>query len=385
MFWHGRDNPEKIKYFIKTAIEEWNIDYVLLVGGKKGQSDEWYCPVRYINMENSWESEILSDLYFADIYDSNGNFSSWDSDNDGIYAEWHQNQNAEDQDIDLHPDVAVGRLPCRYKSEVKIMVNKIIDYETGAYGKAWSNRMLVFAGDTYPEASNPLWVGYEGEIYGNCAIENMTSFNCQRYYTSDGSFDKMSDVTLAFSKGAGFVYFVGHGSPRVWGNNKPNGNGFVDGLTLKNVALLSNREKYPIVVLSGCHNLQFDVDILNIFDRIARRHGEIAYECIGWRLTRKIGGGSIATIGATALGFTKEDKDSFTGGINEIEVAFFMEYGKNKFEMLGDTWAAAVNWYVSTYTVDWDTLSVDDSWIDAQVPSTWILFGDPSLRIGGYP
>ena len=29
----GRDNPEKIKYFIKNAIEEWNIKYVLFIGG----------------------------------------------------------------------------------------------------------------------------------------------------------------------------------------------------------------------------------------------------------------------------------------------------------------------------------------------------------------
>ena len=32
MFWHGRDNPEKIKYFIKESIETWGIEYVLLVG-----------------------------------------------------------------------------------------------------------------------------------------------------------------------------------------------------------------------------------------------------------------------------------------------------------------------------------------------------------------
>ncbi|NIM97229.1 MAG: hypothetical protein GTO24_03805, partial [candidate division Zixibacteria bacterium] len=29
----GRDEPEKIKYFIKDAIETWGVDYVLLVGG----------------------------------------------------------------------------------------------------------------------------------------------------------------------------------------------------------------------------------------------------------------------------------------------------------------------------------------------------------------
>lgn len=111
IYWHGRDNPEKIKYFIKTALEEWQISYVLLVGGKIGQSSNWYCPVRYVNMENTWESHFVSDLYYADIYNSDGTFSTWDSDNDGLYGEWYHLQHAEDTNIDLHPDVALGRLP----------------------------------------------------------------------------------------------------------------------------------------------------------------------------------------------------------------------------------------------------------------------------------
>ena len=32
MFWIGRDQQEKIKYFIKTPIETWGVTYVLLVG-----------------------------------------------------------------------------------------------------------------------------------------------------------------------------------------------------------------------------------------------------------------------------------------------------------------------------------------------------------------
>ena len=32
MYWQGRDCAEKVKYFIKTAIEEWETKYVLLVG-----------------------------------------------------------------------------------------------------------------------------------------------------------------------------------------------------------------------------------------------------------------------------------------------------------------------------------------------------------------
>ena len=108
-------------------------------------------------------------------------------------------------------------------------------------------------------------------------------------------------------------------------------------------------------------------------------------ECWGERLTRKIGVGSIATIGCTALGYTKEDKKSFAGGINEIEVAFFNHYGHHQGELLGDAWSAAVTHYLDSYPVNWRTPGGSDSWIDTKVVQSWVLLGDPSLRIGGYP
>lgn len=400
MYWQGRDDAEKIKYFIKTAIEEWGIEYVLLVGGKKGQFPSWYLPVRYVNMENILESHYISDLYYADIYDAEGNFSSWDSDGDGLYGEWFYGKEPEDKDIDLNPDVAVGRLPCRNKIEVKIMVNKIINYETNAYGQTWFYDMLVFAGDTMPKYKSQYLVefsslrsknAYEGEYFGDLAIGNMKSFNTYRFYTSNGTFRRQSDVIKAFSKGSGFVYFVGHGSPQMWGTYAPYGERFIIGLTVWSVHKLRNRHKLPIVVLSGCHCLQFDVSIFKKFNKTTREHMEGTLECLGWRLTRKIGGGSIATIGQTGLGCIREDKESRMGGVNELEVEFFKQYGQNNIDILGDTWTAAIKWYVNTYPVHWNTQvdndswrAISDSWIDAQVVESWALFGDPSLKIGGY-
>jgi hypothetical protein len=388
MYWQGRDEPEKIKYYIKTAFEEWGIKYVLLVGGKRGQLPLWYVPVRYLNMENDWESQILSDLYYADIYDSTGNFSSWDSDGDGKYGEWYYHQAAEDIDIDLKPDIAVGRLPCQNEYEVAIMVDKIITYETTTYGQSWFNDMVVAAGDTYPETSNANWTGYEGEYYGDRALENMTDFTPFKLYTSDGTLAGFTEVRKTVNNGCGFLYFVGHGSPKQWGNNLPNGTGFARGLSTQYVHKLNNKDKYPVCIFSGCHVLQFDVNIFRNFNKTLRYRQEGIFECIGWRLTHVINGGSIATIGPTALGFTKEDKVAFNGGINEIEVAFFTQYGTQGKHVLGDAWMGAVNWYVDTYPVNWNDSSpagIPDGWIDAQVPETWILFGDPSLMIGGYP
>jgi Peptidase family C25 len=386
MYWYGRDDAEKIKYFIKTAVEIWGIHYVLLVGGRSSQFlPTWYCPVRYVNMIDDWDEGYLSDLYFADIYDRNGDFSSWDSDGDGVYGEWYIGENAQDVDMDLTPDVAVGRLPCRNDREVRIIVQKIINYETTASNQPWFSKMLVVAGDTYSEASNPNWTGFEGEYYGDRAIENMTGFTPTRLYTSDETFSDKTDVITEFRKGYGFVYFVGHGSPKQWGNNKPNGTGFVQGPNSNDVRKFRNRDKLPVCVVSGCHNSQFDVCLRRIFNNVTRWKQEYVPECWSERILREPTGGSICCIGCTGLGFTKEDKKSFTGGINELEGAFFHAYGQDHLTILGDTWSAAVTWYAQTYPVDWNTPGLEDSWIDAKVIQSWALFGDPSLQIGGYP
>jgi len=386
MYWNGRDNAEKVKYFIKSAMEEWGVRYILLVGGRSSQFQSiWYCPIRYVSIVDDWDVEYLSDLYFADIYDADGNFSSWDSDNDGIYGEWYKSETAQDNNIDLIPDVAVGRLPCRSEKEVKIIVQKIITYETTVFNQPWFTTMLVAAGDTYPELQNAKWVGYEGEYYGDRAIENMSGFTSTRLYTSDISFADKKDVIREFRKGWGFVYLVGHGSPKQWGNNAPNGTQFIQGPNSNDMWRFQNKGKLPVCVVSGCHNSQFDVCLRRMFNTSTLWKQEGIPECWSERILREPTGGAIAVLGCTALGYTKEDKTSFKGGINELEVAFFRAYGQDNVTVLGDTWAAAITWYKQTYPVNWNSSAWSDSWIDTKVIQSWVLLGDPSLKIGGYP
>lgn len=367
-------------------MEEWGIRYVLLVGGRSSQFlPTWYCPVRYVSMVDDWDVGYLSDLYFADIYDADGNFSTWDSDNDGLFGEWYIGETAQDVDIDLIPDVAVGRLPCRSEREVHIMVQKIITYETTVLNQPWFSTMLIAAGDTYPETSNANWTGYEGEYYGDCAIENMTGFTPTRLYTSDQTFSDKKDVIREFRKGWGFVYLVGHGSPKQWGNNAPNGTTFIQGPNSNDMWRFRNKDKLPVCVVSGCHNSQFDVCLRRLFNYSTRWKQEYVPECWSERIIREPSGGAISCIGCTGLGYTKEDKNSFKGGINELECAFFHAYGQDHITVLGDTWTAAVTWYGETYPVEWNSPGLGDSWIDAKVVQSWALFGDPSLQIGGLP
>jgi len=381
MYWHGRDEPEKIKYFIKTASDEWGIKYVLLVG------DFRHMPVRYVfngDVNHGFhEPCFISELYYADIYDENGDFSNWDTDGDGIYGEWIDDgvsEEAEDADINLYPDVYVGRLACRNKFEVKIMVNKIISYETSTYGQEWFNRIVVGAGDTYPEIN-----GNEGEENTMHVLENMSGFEHVTLWTSDGTLTGVKDILRAVNPGCGFLYFDGHSNPFHWSTHPPGDrNTWIEGLSILSMSRLTNGKKLPICVVGGCHNLQFDVHLGKLREDPWYYFTWIP-ECWGWKLTRKIGGGSIATVGCSGLGMTKEDKESFSGAGDFLEPTFFYEYGVNGTDILGEVWGKAINRYLDRYPIDWETPAAWDYAIDAKTVQQWILLGDPSLKIGGYP
>jgi hypothetical protein len=398
MFWHGRDKAEKIKYFIKTAKEEWGITYVLLVG------DFQTIPVRYVyNADNNsfWnEPCFISELYYADLYDKNGNFSSWDSSNNGIYGEWYGDV-AKDPNIDLYPDVYVGRLACVNEKEVKIMVQKIISYEKNTYGKEWFNRFVVVAGDTYPASENPNWTGNEGEMNTLNAIENMSGFEPIKLWTSDGSLSGPKDVIRAINQGCGFLFFEGHANAFMWSTHPTNdSHTWINGLNTVTMDFLRNKQMFPVCIVGGCHNNEFDVTPWNIlkgikeeglryFSSKAVPFGSFwkytwVRECWGWKLTSIRNGGSIATIGCTGLGMSKEDKESFSGAGDYLDPTFFYEYGVNGTTILGEVWGKTITDYLNHYPINWQTPAAKDFAIDAKTVQQCALFGDPSLKIGGY-
>jgi len=140
----GIDKPEQIKYFIKDAIETWNITYVLLFGGLKSvvwgnaQDDTnqgskgWHLPVRYSNFQ--WDG--------AESY----NFTSGEPNYISVFAEWSGELR---DDLDLYPDVAFGRLACRNNLEAKNVIDKIINYEKQPADPSWFKRIIAISGDGF--------------------------------------------------------------------------------------------------------------------------------------------------------------------------------------------------------------------------------------------
>ena len=407
----GIDKAEKIKYFIKDAIETWNITYVLLMGGRYEQTLEWYLPSRYSNLEvdreeKVWDPVFLSDLYFADVYRYNESsaqyeFCSWDSDGDGLFAEWPYHEKPIDI-VDFYPDVYVGRLPCRKISEVKVILDKIIEYERETYGSLWFKKMILIGGDTFPY-NNPYFEGELETALGGSYVEPL-GFSLVKIWASNLELSRQSDVVEAINEdGAGFLYFSGHANPMAWSTHPANDESWIDGLYNWAMYFLRNVHKYPVCVVGGCHNSQFDVTLANIKKGIDAQgvdyfssdvtedsgafwKAEWSPHCWSWNLVRQKNAGAIACIGNTGLGYGGDNLSCTEVADGWIASHFFKVYaeqsviGNHNLGMIhSQTIIDYINWFTSG--------SSDDTWDyqDGKTVEGWVLIGDPSLRIGGYP
>jgi len=364
----GRDDQEKIKYFIKNSIENWDVVYVLLVG------DADQVPIRYSYTNDNYslhpEPTFISDLYYADIYDSYANFSSWDKNDNDKFAEWTGGF-AEDGPIDLKPDVCLGRLACIDTSDVQIVVRKIIDYESKAAADSWFKRMVVAGGDTYSK-----FPGFEGENYTQIALNAMEGFTPVKLWASNGKLTKKPwSIIREINKGCGFIYLSGHGSPTIWATYSPDET--IGNFGLFNMLFLFNKNKLPICLVDGCQNSKFDVSSGNNFWWIFFPWMK---PCWSWELVSSPRGGSIATIGSTGLCWYSAEYDG--AGSNWLSVQFFEEYAKGE-KVIGKIWNNCIAGFLEENPINWNESSGSGSCIDAKTVQEWVLLGDPSLVIGG--
>jgi hypothetical protein len=388
--WKGRDQPEKIKYFIKKAIEDWGIKYVILVGGMKGLSTKWYLPIRYSHViipegtQEIIEPEFISDLYYADIYDSEGNFSSWDSNKNNIFAEW---DGTTKDDMDLYPDVYLGRLACRNKIEVKTMVKKIISYEKNTADDEWFKRIIMVSGDHWKDPDHV----NEGSLIMEEAAQIMSDLTPIKLIATEENTLLVRDITKALNNGAGFAYFCGHGGSSAWGiHYPPDAEGWAPTLTKSRAVpfyltiymnFLRNKNKLPVVVVGGCLNAKFDISVAT---ELKAGKINVMTNCWAWKLTSTRGGGSIATIANTGLG-THAMGDSDQNSKNDyleildgwMELRFLEMYATEHKEILGQNYGQTMTEYLHRFYGNNDEM-------DTKMVQQWQLFGDPSLKIGGY-
>jgi hypothetical protein len=393
----GYDPPEQVKYFIKYAYDTWGITYVLLVGGLKSHiyaNDKdtrsagwkaWWVPVRYVNMQQDQDEGCLDDLYYGCLYNATGGFDSWDSNHDGVYANWVLGTIPKDR-FDMYPEVYVSRLPCTLVSEVKTVVNKILTYEsTGPAAKPWYKTFIGIGGKTFANYSGKPDGEYLCDLAYSYIKNVIPDLNQVKVYSTNrdttGVVPNKKGIEQAITQGAGFVDFEGHGFPLgwntiwFWGTHAHKD--WVGGILIYNFIQISNGEKYPVVIVGGCHNALYNVSVIpGMLDKAGTRYFVFGYPCpvcFSWGLVVKPRGGAIASTGCTGYGFGSDTNPNSLSAA--LEMNFFWQIGNNSVTNLAKAHSQAIIKYLNENSIDQ---------IDAFCCTNWALFGDPSLKIGGY-
>ena len=324
----GRDNPERIKYFIKDAIEQWGIKYVMLIG----DADSF--PVRYVASDAV--GDFPSDLYYADVFSSNGSFCSWDKDGDNIFGERREDK------IDGYPDVAIGRLPASNVAEIQILVQKILDYNV------MSEKALFVGTELFWDTDLS-----EGDYLKEEVRKKLPGMDVIRLYEkNDYEKDGLpTDANIAdeINKGILFVNFASHGSPYGMGWNLSN-------WEIDDLSMLYN-DMLPIVFAMACSTNEFDTT-----------------DCLGEEFLLKQNGGCIAYAGSVRVAYVYLNTAIKSGLSGYMDIAFLRSY-YDGCTTPGDMFAQAIMDYRSHHFMgEYDLLTILE----------YSLLGDPSMKINSF-
>ena len=387
--YRGRDHAEIVKNAIAHAHASHGVQYVMLVG------DVDRFPVRYTrgyDLGHWGHGFSPSDLYYADVHDAFGAFVSWDSDGDDLFGEGQANFATSAHELiqdglDLLPDVAVGRLPASSATEVATYVTKVIAYEQ-ANASQWYKRALLITGD-YPNSNatnDAVGTTLQGRGFALTKLYHDAIWPTATYA------QRVAMVEAALANGAGLVSYVGHGAGAA--STSANGGLWGGWYDHSRIPFAANADRLPVIFSAACETGMFHSGNGPYFARLGFEHtgsnGVAKYEArpeplavlpanydkdaLAEHFLVKSPVGAIAFIGA------------YTGtqDASQTLARYFFEAYENGPNILGDMWNAAIMKFVFD---DVRTMTYPlDSWYRASRYHhihRMLLFGDPSLRLGG--
>jgi len=215
-FSFGLADPAAIRDFLRYAHQHWIKPaprYVLLVGDASfDYRDNLQAPNKNLVptylVQTHFVGQTASDNWFVDL------------------------------DDDTLPDMAIGRLPVKSAAEVRIAVDKIIDYERDPTPGEWRRRVLFVADDDQPDF----------EATSDDLIENNLppDYQATRVYLSAFADpdESRARIIAEFNQGAAIVSYVGHAALNVWAKEAV--------FSSSDIASLRNGSKLPFVVTMTC-------------------------------------------------------------------------------------------------------------------------------------
>lgn len=215
-FGYGRQTPWAIRRFLAHAVANWSPAprYALLVGdanydlhGYLSGSNSNVIPTYLVYTEHA--GYVASDTWFTLFDDS------------------------------LEPGIAIGRLPVQSASQLATIVTKTIFYDRSRAAE-WDRRALLIADD------EPQFDRVSDDLARDLAA---VGFSTEKLYMSRRS-DMNEAILSAINAGVGIINYVGHGSVKVWGDERV--------FHAEDAAALDNKERLPIFTTFTCLNGYFN-------------------------------------------------------------------------------------------------------------------------------
>ncbi|MFH1690173.1 MAG: C25 family cysteine peptidase [Candidatus Eisenbacteria bacterium] len=258
----GDDDPERIRNFVADAHNTWGSVWFLLAG------DTNWVPTRHayaMTCEaggHAEEDNIGCDMYFADLD------GTWNADGDEIYGELAD-------DVDLYPEVFVGRAPIRTIDDASAFVEKVVNYEHAQFDDFQLDMLM---------AAEVLWT--DPFTDSGIALDRIDREHVPpRYDPITKLYETLGNETgesvkQALNSGPGHFLHSGHAWYTVMGCGGGD-------LYRWDVVELANGHRQPLVYSIGCWPAAFD----------------LPEDCIAERFLQNPGGGAVAFIGNSRYGW----------------------------------------------------------------------------------
>jgi hypothetical protein len=249
-----------------------------------------------------------------------------------------------DLDGDAVPEVAVGRLAVNTLAEAHAVVDKIVTYDETTRAAAWQRRALFVADNAdplsgdYPVVSDEIVNGYlpsdlqviKAYLPGNPPTTPATPGEIAATRAA---------ITAAIQDGVWMIQYTGHGSPLAWAHELI--------WQAADVANLSNGTRLPIIMTFNCLDGYFADPRISSLAEV---------------MQRKVGGGAVALLSPSGLGWTVDQQRfrkvlmnvMFVQGVREAGAA--LTIAKRQYTQI----------YGPNYLVQ-----------------TMMLYGDPAMRLPG--
>lgn len=282
--------------------------------------------------------------------------------------------------INMVPNVAAGRVPACSAADLSTYLKKVTDYEFAARQSNWANNpsswfknaLVVVDGDPNPFGDETLAEQYAAPLAA-AGVSLIRRFKDNPPWSTATDVVRAAELRGLLDAGAGFLYFFGHG-------NRTN---FSQWFSAADVAQSHNELRLPVVFAVACLTGEFlDIDSYltatgSDWTGGAGPRPEPApvqpekYErdTMAVEFLVKGSSGAVAYIGATS---------KFEHGGKPL-MQYFSEAYRDlpKPPALGEVWRRALTQFAQK-----DALKGMDWYAFLHLHKV-MLFGDPSLRIGG--